>query len=242
MSGWSGGYVIEARMKIRAAEGKVIFSQANQNESYRLDVMTSSNNFRLVINDALHNHYMTLNTNTWYDVKVEVTSSHVKAWLNGSLKHTVNVSGAPDGYIGVGSFGSTGLVDHVYVDDVRVTSAGSGDNSGGNNSGGDNSGGDNSGGGNGGDNSDGGNGGDNSDGGNGGDNSDGGGSETPSSPITGDFNGDGVVDTSDYALFVAVFGTSEGDANFDARMDLDGNGVINVADFLIFVNHFGSTS
>ena len=206
-------------MKIRAAEGKVIFSQANQNESYRLDVMTSSNNFRLVINDALHNHYMTLNTNTWYDVKVEVTSSHVKAWLNGSLKHTVNVSGAPDGYIGVGSFGSTGLVDHVYVDDVRVTSAGSGDNSGGNNSGGDNSG-----------------------GGNGGDNSDGGGSETPSSPITGDFNGDGVVDTSDYALFVAVFGTSEGDANFDARMDLDGNGVINVADFLIFVNHFGSTS
>ena len=222
VSGWSGGYVIEAKLKIRAAEGKVIFSQANQNESYRLDVMTSSNNFRLVINDALHNHHMTLNTNTWYDVKVEVTSSHVKAWLNGSLKHTVNVSGAPDGYIGVGSYGSTSLTDHVYVDDVRVTSAGSGDNSGS----------DNSGDGNGGDN----NGGDNS----AGDGSDG--TETPSPANPGDFNGDGVVDTSDFNLFLAVFGTSEGDEDFDARMDMDGNGTVNVNDFLIFVNYFGSTS
>ena len=56
--------------------------------------------------------------------------------------------------------------------------------------------------------------------------------------LIGDFNGDGVVNLSDHSLFVAVFGLSEGDANFNAEMDLNGDGIINTADFLIFVSHF----
>ena len=56
--------------------------------------------------------------------------------------------------------------------------------------------------------------------------------------LIGDFNGDGVVNLSDHSLFVAVFGLSEDDANFNAEMDLNGDGIINTADFVIFVSHF----
>ncbi len=56
--------------------------------------------------------------------------------------------------------------------------------------------------------------------------------------LIGDFNGDGVVNLSDHSLFVAVFGLSEDDANFNAEMDMNGDGIINTADFLIFVSHF----
>ncbi len=60
--------------------------------------------------------------------------------------------------------------------------------------------------------------------------------------LIGDFNDDGVVDTSDHLLFVAVFGLSEGDDGFNADMDLNGDGTIGTPDFLIFVSHFGSSA
>ena len=56
--------------------------------------------------------------------------------------------------------------------------------------------------------------------------------------LIGDFNGDGAVNESDFALFVEVFGLTEGDDGFNAEMDLNGDGTIDVADFLIFVSHF----
>lgn len=49
-----------------------------------------------------------------------------------------------------------------------------------------------------------------------------------------DFNGDGVVNTADFLLFLDAFGDS------DSQYDLDENGTVNVADFLLFVNVFGS--
>ena len=60
--------------------------------------------------------------------------------------------------------------------------------------------------------------------------------------LIADFNGDGAVNSSDYALFHAAFGLSEGDDGFNADMDLDGNGTIGIPDFLIFVSHFGSAA
>ena len=48
-----------------------------------------------------------------------------------------------------------------------------------------------------------------------------------------DFNGDGVVDTADFLLFVKHFGTTE------ERYDLNADGTVDAADFLIFVEHFG---
>ena len=56
--------------------------------------------------------------------------------------------------------------------------------------------------------------------------------------LIGDFNGDGAVNESDFALFQAAFGFSQGDDGFNAEMDLNGDGTIDVADFLIFVSHF----
>ncbi len=56
--------------------------------------------------------------------------------------------------------------------------------------------------------------------------------------LIGDFNDDGAVNESDFALFQAAFGLSEGDDGFNAEMDLNGDGTIDVADFLIFVSHF----
>ena len=60
-----------------------------------------------------------------------------------------------------------------------------------------------------------------------------------SSVLTGDFNGNGVVNISDFLLFVSHFGTSRGDGTYDTRYDLDDNSTIGFPDFLIFVNNFG---
>ena len=60
--------------------------------------------------------------------------------------------------------------------------------------------------------------------------------------LIGDFNDDGIVNSSDYALFLEVFGLSEGDDGFNTDMDLDGDGTIGIPDFLIFVDNWGSTA
>ena len=54
-----------------------------------------------------------------------------------------------------------------------------------------------------------------------------------------DFDGDGTVGFPDFLLFVAQFGSNQGDAGYDARYDLDGDGTIGFGDFLIFANAFG---
>ena len=58
-------------------------------------------------------------------------------------------------------------------------------------------------------------------------------------PPSADFDGNGIVDSSDYALFYNAFGSREGQAEYDAKYDLDGNGEIGISDFLIFVDSFG---
>ena len=58
--------------------------------------------------------------------------------------------------------------------------------------------------------------------------------------LMGDFNGDGAVNLSDHSLFVAAFGLSEGEDDFNGEMDLNGDGTIDIADFVIFSRHFTS--
>ena len=57
---------------------------------------------------------------------------------------------------------------------------------------------------------------------------------------TGDFNDDGSVDLHDFVAFVSMFGTSSGEAGYDARGDFDDNGSINLSDFAAFVERFGN--
>ena len=63
--------------------------------------------------------------------------------------------------------------------------------------------------------------------------------ETPLA--SADFDGDGQVGTSDFLLFVEVFGTQIGQEDFDPKYDLNSDGIIGIPDFLIFVDSFGKT-
>ena len=63
-----------------------------------------------------------------------------------------------------------------------------------------------------------------------------------SSPSSSDFDGNGVVDFSDFLLFVTAFGSRAGQDRYDAKYDLDGNGEIVFDDFLLFVDSFAASS
>lgn len=54
-----------------------------------------------------------------------------------------------------------------------------------------------------------------------------------------DFDESGVVDFSDFLLFVGAFGSQEGQKMYEARYDLNGDGAIGFGDFLVFVSSFG---
>ena len=56
-----------------------------------------------------------------------------------------------------------------------------------------------------------------------------------------DFNNSGVVDFPDFLLFVAGFGSRQGDEKYDDRFDLDGDGEIGFGDFVRFAENFGKT-
>ena len=61
-------------------------------------------------------------------------------------------------------------------------------------------------------------------------------SQTSRSP---DFDGDGQVGFSDFVLFAAVFGSSQGDGAYAAKYDLDGDGAVGFSDFVILTGLFG---
>ena len=63
-----------------------------------------------------------------------------------------------------------------------------------------------------------------------------------SSPLSSDFNGNGVVDFPDFLLFVTAFGSQAGQERYDAKYDLDGNGEIAFDDFLLFVDSFSKAA
>lgn len=63
--------------------------------------------------------------------------------------------------------------------------------------------------------------------------------QAPSQTRSADLDGDGDVDSSDFLLFAAAFGTSEGVPGYNAAADLDGDGTVAFLDFLIFADAFG---
>ena len=54
-----------------------------------------------------------------------------------------------------------------------------------------------------------------------------------------DFDGDCVVDFSDFLAFASAFGRTAGDDDFDGKFDLNGDGEVDFQDFLIFASEFG---
>jgi hypothetical protein len=51
-------------------------------------------------------------------------------------------------------------------------------------------------------------------------------------PVTGDFDGDGIVDQGDYDVWLATFGSMD-----DLRADANGDGVVDAADYTIWRDH-----
>ena len=47
----------------------------------------------------------------------------------------------------------------------------------------------------------------------------------------GDLNGDDTIDGDDFAVFLAAFGHSDGDPEFDLTSDLDCDGMITIVDY-----------
>ena len=56
-----------------------------------------------------------------------------------------------------------------------------------------------------------------------------------------DFDESGVVDFTDFLLFVSAFASREGQERYDAKYDLNGDGEIGFGDFLLFASDFGRT-
>ena len=59
--------------------------------------------------------------------------------------------------------------------------------------------------------------------------------------LVGDFDGNGIVDTADFLIFVQAFGSVRGDRVYDESLDIVPDGMINIADFLLFIDQFGKT-
>ena len=59
------------------------------------------------------------------------------------------------------------------------------------------------------------------------------------SHVDPDFNDDGIVNSFDYAQFLAHWGTREGGPNWDAKFDLNSDGAINSFDYALFLSNWG---
>ena len=59
------------------------------------------------------------------------------------------------------------------------------------------------------------------------------------SHVDPDFNDDGIVNSFDYALFLAHWGTRVGEPNWDAKFDLKSDGAINSFDYALFLSNWG---
>ncbi len=64
---------------------------------------------------------------------------------------------------------------------------------------------------------------------------------TVPAPLPGDANGDGIVNVIDLLMLAHAFATSQGDANYDSRVDFNNDGVINVIDLLTLANNWMAT-
>ena len=56
-----------------------------------------------------------------------------------------------------------------------------------------------------------------------------------------DFDGNGIVNFSDFVLFAGAFGSQKDQENYEVKYDLDSDGKIASGDFLILARSFGKT-
>jgi hypothetical protein len=124
----ASSYTIETRMRFTGWEGKVIYSNAEANETARVDLMASENTVRLQTgifgNSTIWLSPYPLSADTWYEVRIELGDGVVSVHVDGNLifDHIPLGAAEPDGVIG---FGSYGKLHQAEFDFVRVTEGGS---------------------------------------------------------------------------------------------------------------------
>jgi hypothetical protein len=57
----------------------------------------------------------------------------------------------------------------------------------------------------------------------------------------GDFNDDGVIDNDDLFVFLAAYGTTSGDPDYNEAADFDGDGCVDMDDFRLFLGVYGES-
>jgi hypothetical protein len=111
-------YTIEVRMRFFGWQGKVVCGTADRQENFRLDLIDGSG-VRLQTASGLFSLPFGIAAGVWYDIRIEVGIDAVSTYVNGVRLHHMIPLGdlAPDGQIGIGSYGPT---HHAEFDYVRV--------------------------------------------------------------------------------------------------------------------------
>ena len=111
-------YTIETRLRFDGAEGKVIFSEADRHEAWRLDLMASGSTARLSVGGIfIWGPPYPIERNVWYDVRIEIGEGLIDAYVNGDPVYEDAWLGGvtPDGVIGLGSYVADAEFDYVRV-------------------------------------------------------------------------------------------------------------------------------
>ena len=62
------------------------------------------------------------------------------------------------------------------------------------------------------------------------------------SPVLGDINGDGIVDTFDVVTVAIAFGSSPEDPNWNQAADLNNDDTVDIFDVVLLAQNFGKTA
>ena len=111
-------YTIETRLRFDGHEGKVIFSEADRHEAWRLDLMASRGTARLSVGGIfIWGPPYPIERNVWYDVRIEIGEGLIDAYVNGDPVYEDAWLGGviPDGVIGLGSYRADAEFDYVRV-------------------------------------------------------------------------------------------------------------------------------
>jgi len=101
-------YILETSFKIiegNDSEAKIIFSNADQNEDYRIDFMSNSNLCRITVEKHQFVQIMSIEENKIYDVSVIVKSNYLSVIINGlEIFNNIQFGKKSDGIIGLGTY------------------------------------------------------------------------------------------------------------------------------------------
>lgn len=124
----STDYTIRTRMNFGSWAGKVVYDRGNIDGGRRVDLLAQDDMVRVCSPTGDNYFPFALSSNTWYEVEVRVQNNAVSVWVNGQpCNQNVSIGEAPNGYVGLGSYGPT----HSSLFDYFTVTSGAGGGGGG---------------------------------------------------------------------------------------------------------------